>query len=264
MGRIRTIKPEFFLHEGLFDLEEETGLPVRLAFAGLWCQADREGRFRWSARRLKTQILPYDSHDFSRVLDALTTRDFIRKYAVNGEFFGVIPGFSEHQVINNREKDSSLPDPSSGAACDASVTREPREGHAPSVEGKGREGKGRELVKPQSPQPRAATDDTNPRYLEMAEYMAGKIAPLTKQNKPPKLHVWADHIRKLVEIDDRELGTVYEVFDWANQDDFWKTNILSAAKLREQFPMLYAKSRKAAPPDFSKLAREAQDLTENM
>jgi hypothetical protein len=142
--RIRTIKPEFFHHEGLFDLERETGLPVRVAFAGLWCAADREGRFKWEARRLGVQILPYDQVDFARVLDALTTRGFIRRYASGTGTFGVIPSFLDHQVINNREKDSELPEPLEYLDPDASVTREPRVDHAGKAEGKGKEGKGKE------------------------------------------------------------------------------------------------------------------------
>ena len=58
--RIRTVKPEFFQHEGLFDLEQFSGLPIRVAFAGLWTCCDREGRFKWRSRQLKTDILPYD------------------------------------------------------------------------------------------------------------------------------------------------------------------------------------------------------------
>ncbi len=80
--RIRTIKPEFFHHEGLFEAEMETKLPLRVAFAGLWCIADREGRFKWEPRRIGVQVLPYDGVDFSRVLDALTTRGFVLKYRV--------------------------------------------------------------------------------------------------------------------------------------------------------------------------------------
>ena len=34
MSRIRTVKPEFFKHYGLFHLEETTKLPVRLASRG--------------------------------------------------------------------------------------------------------------------------------------------------------------------------------------------------------------------------------------
>jgi hypothetical protein len=146
--RIRTIKPEFFTHEGLFEAEAATGLPIRIAFAGLWCVADREGRFKWEPRRIGVQILPYDGIDFSRVLDALTTRGFIVKYRVNDAWFGSIPSFGKHQVINNRESSSSLPDWSLNEAfcegIDASATREPRDDHASKEEGKGREGERKE------------------------------------------------------------------------------------------------------------------------
>jgi len=138
--RIRTIKPEFFNHEGIYDAEHETKLPLRLAFIGLWCVADREGRFKWEPRRLKVKILPYDSIDFSRVLDALNTRGFIVKYASESETFGCIPSFNRHQVINNRERPSELPDPYECYVCDASATRVARDEHAGKEEGKGREG----------------------------------------------------------------------------------------------------------------------------
>jgi hypothetical protein len=146
--RIRTIKPDFFLSESLHDAETETGLPIRIAFAGLWCAADREGRFEWRPRRLKTQILPYDGCDFSHVLDTLATRGALVKYTINGQDFGWIPGFTKHQVINNREKDSELPEPPE-AALQAALTRAPHVEHTSATpakekkaEGKGREGKG--------------------------------------------------------------------------------------------------------------------------
>jgi len=150
--RIRTIKPEFFHHEGLYELEKETGLPIRISFAGLWCAADREGRFKWEPRRLGIQILPYDNVEFSRVLHALTTRGFLVKYACGTGVFGVIPSFTRHQVINNKEGASQLPDPSAenseiiGDSDDfqrvnhAIPTREAREDHACRKEGKGKEG----------------------------------------------------------------------------------------------------------------------------
>ena len=111
MARIRTIKPEFFRHEGLFEAEQETGFPLRVAFAGLWTAADREGRFKWRPRELKLDCLPHDQVDFSRVLDALATRGFIVKYAIGSREFGHIPSWSDHQVINNRESQSDIPPP---------------------------------------------------------------------------------------------------------------------------------------------------------
>jgi len=158
--RIRTIKPEFFHHEGLFEAEVQTKLPLRVAFAGLWCIADREGRFKWEPRRIGVQVLPYDGVDFSRVLDALTTRGFILKYRVNDACFGCIPSFLKHQVINNRESQSVLPDPEGNIEetpinteeSDASATREPREDHACTKEGKGKEGKEGVVTRQLSPE----------------------------------------------------------------------------------------------------------------
>ena len=145
--RIRTIKPEFFNHEALFEAERQSKLPLRLAFIGLWCAADREGRFKWEPRRLGVQIMPYDQIDFARVLDALMTRGFLVKYATETGAFGHIPTFAKHQVINNRERPSELPEPPQfvdNQQIDASTTREARDEHASKAEGKGRERKGME------------------------------------------------------------------------------------------------------------------------
>lgn len=131
MSRIRAIKPEFFRHEALYEAERETRIPLRLAFAGLWTVADREGRFRWRPRQLKLDCLPYDEVDFSRVLDALMTRGFIVKYESEGEYYGWIPTFKDHQIVNPRERQSVLPDPEKSMTYtrearvdDASGTRE--------------------------------------------------------------------------------------------------------------------------------------------
>ena len=147
MARIRTVKPSFFSHYELYQLEIETGLPLRVAYSGLWTQCDREGRFKWSAPELKLGCLPYDDVNFSRVLDALWTRGFIEKYTCSGREYGYVPTFLAHQVINNRESDSTLPEPNKSNI----LTRDGRVGDAcytplfpAQVEGKGKEGKGKE------------------------------------------------------------------------------------------------------------------------
>jgi len=111
MPRIRSIKPEFFKNFKLFKAEQETSLPLRLSFAGLWTACDREGRFKWSPEELKLDCLPHDQIDFSCVLDALATRGYIVKYSTNNEYFGFIPTWKIHQSINNREAASFLPTP---------------------------------------------------------------------------------------------------------------------------------------------------------
>ena len=143
MGRIRTIKPELFQHSDLYELEVSTKLPIRLSWAGLFCCCDRDGRFKWKPRELKLQVLPYDDVDFSRVLDALATRGFLVKYAVGDSTYGCIPTWKDHQFINNREAESTIPEYQQNQRLDVSMTREPRVEDAPLGEGKGREGKGR-------------------------------------------------------------------------------------------------------------------------
>ena len=154
--RIRTIKPEFYTHEELFEAEMAEKLPLRVAFSGLWCAADRCGRFKWEPRRLGILILPYDNIDFSRVLHALSTRGFIVRYRVGDAWFGAIPTWNKHQVINNRERPSEIPDLSQAEQVDASGTRGARVGHASKEEGKGREGKGKDL--PPADKPQKAAD----------------------------------------------------------------------------------------------------------
>lgn len=153
MGRIRTVKPEYFTHEDLYELEIESALPVRVAFAGLFTCCDREGRFKWKPKTLKLAVLPHDILDFSRVLHALWTRGFVWKYEIERVEYGVIPTFLKHQVINNRESASDIPEPTESSYLsitstrearvnDASSNSESRDDDAGQGEGKGREGKG--------------------------------------------------------------------------------------------------------------------------
>lgn len=123
MARIRNIKPAFFKDAELFDAEAETGLPLRVAYAGLWTVADRAGRFKWKPREIKTDVLPYDTCDMTLVLDALVKCSKIFKYKADGFDYGFIPNFEKHQFINRNEAQSGLPAPSgnSNAYSAASV-----------------------------------------------------------------------------------------------------------------------------------------------
>jgi hypothetical protein len=138
MARIRTIKPDFFRHEELYKAEKETGLPLRVAFPGLWTVADREGLFKWKPSQIKLDILPFDDVDIDEVLEKLRYYGFIIKYEIDGKQFGFIPSFKDHQVINAREAASKIPQPD--ASLQLHVITMTREVHAHG-EGKGRERK---------------------------------------------------------------------------------------------------------------------------
>lgn len=107
MPRIRSIKPEFFVHEGVGALEPL----ARILFVGLWCMADREGRLVDRPARIKAIILPYDDADADRLLDALVDGGFILRYEASGEKLVQIRSFGDHQRPGHREAASVLPAP---------------------------------------------------------------------------------------------------------------------------------------------------------
>ncbi len=194
MARIRTVKPEFFRNIKLFKAEQESGLPMRLAFSGLWVACDRSGRFKWSPEELKLDVLPFDDVDFSRVLHALVTRGYVVKYRVNDDVFGCIPSWDRHQVINNREKESDIPDVSTGQVLteddDASSTRDPRDtekSKGKGKEGKGMEGKGREDSALRTVVP--TVTNTDPLYAAIWQSflaVSGSFADYAKEGKLTK------------------------------------------------------------------------------
>ena len=111
MARKRLVSPQFFVHGDLFDAESKSGLPLRVAFAGLWCQADKRGIFAWRPRELKLAILPYDALDFGDVLERLREAGFVERYEEAGQVFGLIPSFSRWQTFHCREVASDCPAP---------------------------------------------------------------------------------------------------------------------------------------------------------
>lgn len=111
MARSRTLHPTFHTNHELFLTESSSGLPLRVAYSGLWCHADREGRFEWNPMRLKLGILPFDGCDFAAVLDALAEAQFIVRYTVDGKDYGHIPTFADHQHPHPREAASKIPAP---------------------------------------------------------------------------------------------------------------------------------------------------------
>lgn len=141
MARIRTIKPGFFKHGDLYDAEQESGLPLRVAYAGLWTVADREGRFKWKPRDIKVDVLPYDNLSMDDVLNALEAGGFVQSYIIDGQKYGWIPAFLQHQHVNKNESQSSIPAPVKNNNARAKRVTKPSSHHE---ERKGKEGKGKE------------------------------------------------------------------------------------------------------------------------
>jgi len=74
--------------------------------------------------------------------------------------------------------------------------------------------------------------------MRFAEWMRDLISDVPGKRQSPDLSAWANTIRLMRERDDHTHREIAIVFKWANSNSFWKTNILSADKLREKFGTL--------------------------
>jgi hypothetical protein len=73
---------------------------------------------------------------------------------------------------------------------------------------------------------------------------------------------WIDHIRLLIENDKYTLDDLREIFRFLQVNEFWKTNILSTGKLREQFQKLLLNSRKNEGTGVTKEGCSPEELAE--
>jgi hypothetical protein len=108
VARIRYLKPEFFSDEDLSELPFQ----ARLAFAGLWCYADKAGRLEDRPKFLKAMIFPYDNIDMEKQLQLLSNgKGFIQRYEIENKGYIQITSWHRHQVPHHTEKESTFPEP---------------------------------------------------------------------------------------------------------------------------------------------------------
>lgn len=111
MARTRSLKPSFFTDS---DLAAYPPLH-RIAFEGLWCHADRDGRLEEKVAELKVKILPFDECDFGRILADLAQPKgddpgFIQRYQAGKRRFIQITKW-DHQHPHKDEPSLNLPAP---------------------------------------------------------------------------------------------------------------------------------------------------------
>ena len=121
MARSRNIKPGFFTNDVLGDLPPL----ARILFAGLWTIADRSGRLEDRPKKIKAQVLPYDTCDLDKFLQDLSATGFIIRYEVDGNKYIQIVQWGRHQNPHIKEPPSTIPEPCETSAstvqalCDA-------------------------------------------------------------------------------------------------------------------------------------------------
>jgi len=99
MARIRTIKPEFWLHEDLSEFAPET----HMLAAALLNYADDEGFFKANPKLVKAACCPLrdDSVSVQVMLTELVSIDYIELFTgSDGKMYGLIRKFTQHQIVN--------------------------------------------------------------------------------------------------------------------------------------------------------------------
>ncbi|WP_132941015.1 helix-turn-helix domain-containing protein [Vibrio crassostreae] len=76
--------------------------------------------------------------------------------------------------------------------------------------------------------------------FKCAEWILERVLRITPRAEPD-LNKWADVIRLMRTRNKLTHREISKVFDFANRNSFWQTNILSPSKLREKFSQLEAK-----------------------
>lgn len=105
MARSRNLKPGFFTNEDLIELPFE----YRILFAGLWTQADREGRLEDRPKKIKLHVFPGDDVDCDAGLNALQEKGFVLRYSAgNGRYIQILT-WKKHQSPHSKEAASTIP-----------------------------------------------------------------------------------------------------------------------------------------------------------
>jgi hypothetical protein len=75
--------------------------------------------------------------------------------------------------------------------------------------------------------------------------LANRLLSLIKERYPgfktPIIQIWAQDIDKLLRLDKRPPDEASQIIDWCQSDRFWRTVILSPAKLRAAYDQLWIK-----------------------
>src|SRR5699024_4328702 len=147
MGRIRTVKPEFFTSPDTAKASSE----ARLFYIALWCWADDWGVGEANLNALLGFAFPEDDDKTRKEIQSLC-KEVANTYGTlfyenNGRHFYQIPSWDEHQKTQRRakRKNPTADDPDSipdKRVYGEQVTSEPLQGTSESTQGNDQEGTG--------------------------------------------------------------------------------------------------------------------------
>ena len=217
-----------------------------LLFVGLILEADDEGRGEGESDALKLKF-PNRKWSESKIEDMMKHLNHLKlvEWYTNdgGQYYEVVNflDFQQGSWHGRSAKKSRMPSPcvSTDIVHQERLPSPPTMVTPSTISGsKGSEVKGSEVKCPKS-----KTSDEKTIDMELAEHLFTCILRNNPTAKKPNLQKWAETIDRMIRIDKRDPDDIGYMIDWCQADEFWRSNILSAAKLREQWDQLYLKSK---------------------
>lgn len=257
MARIRSVKPELRTSLTAAEWPRE----VRYFWVLLWGYLDDFGGGVDEPRLLKADCLPLDDDltaaDIDKWLDVIADSGSLCRYTVGNRRYLHAPEWRNHQKPQH-PKPSKIP-PCNRTDCgaprgdlhedfmrDARGTHESLSGNAisntptPSSVGEEGEGVGEGVVEEPSSEDASQSSDPN-EGREDVQRLCVHLADRVEQNgskRPSITKKWLDSARLLIDKDKRTEEQVHRAIDWCQDDEFWRGNVMSMPKLRDQYDKL--------------------------
>lgn len=262
--RIRSLKPEAFQSETL----SEVSIAAERTFFGLSTYADDRGRAVDKPAVINGALWPlrpeHTTADLDADLDALESAGLVCRYTgCDGRRYLHLISWDDHQRVDRPSKSRIPPcgkhqpgEPchKHGEDCAGGTPREPsRDCRESSMQDLGprtvdrgprtvdQEASAIALRSADAP-PEATSE--RPDVDELCNELAGRIE--ANGSKRPKVTKrWRDAVRLMLDADHRTVEEIRGAIDWSQRDEFWRTVVLSAPKLREKFDQMRLQAQRA-------------------
>lgn len=248
MARIRSLKPEFFTSEQVVSVSIE----ARYLFQGMWVFGDDDGYIAASPLQLKMKIFPGDACDVPALLGELVSVGLVVLVDTDQGPAYWVPSFRNHQKpkyptptkftrdgVSLTEYSPRIPPELPQASGSASLREESR----------GEERRGEELrgVESRGEEKSPSSEVAHAPIRHDAEQLLDLLDTEIKRNgakAPSRTKGNADAARLLLDRDGYTFDQVAFLIRWAQNDEFWRPNILSMKKLREKAETLRLQSQR--------------------
>ena len=256
MPKIRGVKPELWTDESFVELSPY----ARLLWIGLWNHACDNGHLQDKSKQIKMRVLPTDDVNCADLLREIEAQNLIER----GDGWITIPNLSHHQKPHKRwfvvcEKPGCEHPEGTSYGFDKPKKANPERGSTveqPLVNDETASDNGcstadvdvdvdGDLMVIQNVSPTDVADAPSSTLalvsrddvLRLCDHLADRIEA-NGSNRPTIGKGWHDAARLMLDRDGRTEQEIHGAIDWCQQDEFWRSNILSMPKLREKYDQL--------------------------